>query len=87
MWKKMGAGVSCSCAGDPIMSAFPPERVDEPHQSPWDAWCRQLDNDGKKEYTFTPEEYIDFYIRIEREMNNEKPGKDGNAGDSLTLKS
>ncbi len=82
-------GSTLSCIGD-NMHAFPPSVAED--QSPWDAWCKQLDDDGKKEYTFTPEEYIDFYIRIEQEMQKEmqkqkpKPGQDGNAGNPLVFK-
>lgn len=64
---------------------------DVTNRSPWDAWCKQMEKDDDSSmgvFTFTPEEYIDFYIKIEEEMRreNKAPCKNGDTGNSLVLK-
>ena len=65
------------------------------NRSPWDEWCEQMERDSSMQiFTFTPEQYIDFYIKIEEEMGTEKknmrgaqkPGEDGDAGNPLLFK-
>jgi hypothetical protein len=78
--------------GGIICSNMDPLAVDDTtNRSPWDAWCKQMEKDENDAsmgvFTFTPEEYIDFYIKIEEEMRKEnKPCKNGDTGNPLVFK-
>lgn len=62
----------------------------------WDWWIRRgrewWCNMAKEEVKMTPDEYIDFHIRIEEDIRREQqqgqgaaPGENGDAGDTLCL--
>lgn len=58
------------------------------NRSPWDNWCQQMEKeeDDIGVFCFTPEQYIEFYIKIEEDMKKEIPCKNSNTGNSLLFK-
>ena len=44
----------------------------EEYVSPWDSWCRkEWGSDGEFFFKGTPDEYVDFHLRIEEDMRKE----------------